>query len=165
MSRLAYVAAAFLMLAPVSAMAKTFPVPGDDPIATISIPDSWEPKTYDGGVAATSSDTKVYIAAESVEADDVKKATKEGLEFFEKQGVTLDGESMKSKDTKINGLDGFDITFSGKDKDGPTQVGLTLVQTNAKGKFLMLYFWGSEEGLSANLTDMKAISDSIQATK
>jgi hypothetical protein len=42
---------------------------------------------------------------------------------------------------------------------------LTLVQTNAKGKFLLLYYWGSSEGEKANGAELKGISDSIQATK
>ena len=165
MSRLACAAAALLLLIPVSAFAKTFPVPGDDPIATVSIPDSWGPETYDGGVEATSPDKQVYVAAEVVDAADVSKATKEGLQFFQKQGVEIDGDSMKTKDIKINDLDAVDLTFNGKDKDGPTQIGLTLVQTNAQGKFLMLYLWGSEKGQEANVADLKVIGGSIQATK
>jgi hypothetical protein len=74
-------------------------------------------------------------------------------------------DSQKTKDTKINGLDAFDISFTGKDKDGPANISLTLVKTNAKSKFLMLYYWGSSDGEKANASDLKAISESIQATK
>jgi hypothetical protein len=57
------------------------------------------------------------------------------------------------------------MTFTGKDKDGAANVSLTLVATNASGKFLLLYYWGSSEGEKANSADLKKISDSIQATK
>jgi hypothetical protein len=147
------------------AAAKTFPVPTDDPIATVSLPDSWNPEPYEGGVEATSDDGKIYVAIEQVEADDVKSATEEGIKFFVKNGVQIDANTMKTKQTKINNLDAFDMTFTGKDKDGAANVSLTLVATNASGKFLLLYYWGSSEGEKANSADLKKISDSIQATK
>jgi hypothetical protein len=148
-----------------AAMAKTFPVPADDPIATVSIPDSWNPEPYEGGVEATSDDTKIYVAIEEVAADDVKSATEEGIKFFVKSGVEIDSNSMQTKQIKINNLDAFDITFTGKDKSGPANISLTLVATNAAGKFLLLYYWGSPEGEKANMDDLKKISESIQATK
>lgn len=154
-----------LLFAPAAAFAGTFPIPAENPIATVSIPDSWSPNAYDEGVEGTSADGKLYVAFELVNADDVKSATEEGLKFFIKSGVTLDKDSMKTKDTKINALPAFDLTFTGKDKDGPANISLTLVQTNAKGKFLLLYYWGSSEGEQANGAELKAISDSIQATK
>jgi hypothetical protein len=165
MVRSGLIALIALVLLPSFAVAKTFPVPSDDPIATVSIPDSWNPQAYEGGVEATSDDGKVYVAIEQVAADDVKSATEEGIKFFVKQGVDIDANSMKTKEIKINSLDAFDIAFTGKDKDGPANVSLTLVKTNAGGKFLLLYYWGSPEGEKANAGDLKKISDSIQATK
>jgi len=158
-------AAFALLFGATAADAKTFPVPDDDPIATVSVPDDWGPNAYDGGVEGTSPDGKVYIAVEEVAADDVKSAVAEGVGFFLKSGVEIDPKTQKSQDVKINGLAAYDITFSGKDKDGPTEVSLTLVQTNAKAKFLLLYYWGSSEGEKANVAALKTISDSIQATK
>jgi hypothetical protein len=154
-----------LGLAPSLAGAGTFPVPAENPIATVSIPDSWSPNAYDKGVEGTSSDGKLYVAFESVDAADVKSATEEGLKYYIKNGVTIDQASMKTKDIKINNLDAFDLSFTGTDKSGPANISLTLVQTNAAGKFLLLYYWGSSEGEKANGADLKAISDSIQATK
>ena len=154
-----------LCLAPSLAIAGTFPVPAENPIATVSIPDSWSPNAYDGGVEGTSADGALYVAFESVDAADVKTATAEGLKYFIKNGVTIDPDSMKTKDIKINDLAAFDLSFTGKDKDGAANVSLTLVATNAAGKFLLLYYWGSPEGEKANMDNLKKISDSIQATK
>ena len=95
----------------------------------------------------------------------MKSATEEGLKFFIKSGVDIDFDSQKTRDAKINGLDAFDLAFTGKDKDGSAEVSLTLVKTNAKSKFLMLYYWGSPAGEKANASDLQKISDSIQATK
>ena len=156
---------ALLFLTPLPALAKTFPIPAEDPIATISLPDKWEPETYDEGVEATSADGSVYVAVEMVRANDVASTAEEGVKFFAKQGVEIDDKSLTTKDIKINGLSAFDMTMTGKDKNGPTEVGMTLVGTNADGKFLMIYYWGSEEGQKANLPDLQAIANSLQATK
>jgi hypothetical protein len=153
------------MFAPAAAFAKTFPIPADDPVATISLPENWEPSEYDGGVEATSPDGAVYVAVEMVRANDVGSTAEEGVKFFAKQGVSIDDKSLKTQDIKVNGLPAFDMTMSGTDKNGPTEVGMTLVGTNADGKFLMLYYWGSEEGQKANLPDLKKITESLQVTK
>jgi hypothetical protein len=148
-----------------TAIAKTFPIPDENPIATVSMPDKWESSAYDGGIESTSPDGAIYVALEMVKANDVKSATEEGIEFFAKQGVDIDADSMKTRETKINGLDAFDLEFTGKDKNGPANVSLTLVGANAEGKFLMLYYWGSEAGEKANADALGAIAASVQATK
>jgi len=165
MKRLFAVAVIAIALAPALAFAKTFPIPDEDPIATVSVPDAWESSPYDGGVESTSPDGKIYVAIESVKAADVKTATTEGIEWFAKQGVEIDADSMKTKEIKINDLTAFDLEFSGKDKDGAANISLTLVGTNAAGKFLMLYYWGSADGEKANADDLAKIAASIQATK
>ena len=156
---------ALILAAPSIASAGTFPVPDENPIATVSIPDAWSPKPYDGGVEATSPDAGVYVAVEAVDAKDVGPATEDGINWFAKQGVEIDAKSIKTQDAKINGMEAFDIEMLGTDKDGPTQVSMTLVKTNAADKFLMLYFWGSEAGEKANAAGLAAIGSSLQATK
>lgn len=154
-----------LWLAPSLASAATFPVPAENPIATVSIPDSWSANAYDGGLKAASADGKLYVAFGSVVAADVKSATKEGLKYYMRNGVEIDPASMRARDIKINNLDAFDLTFTGRDRDSPANVSMTLVKTNAPARFLLLYHWGSSEGEKANGEDLKAISASIQATK
>ena len=69
-----------LCLAPSLAIAATFPIPAENPIATVSIPDGWGPNAYEGGVEGTSADGKLYVAFESVDADDVKRISRGGYE-------------------------------------------------------------------------------------
>jgi hypothetical protein len=162
---LRYAAIAALVLLPTFASAKTFPVPDENPVATVTIPDSWEPKDYEGGVNATSPDGKVYIAAEVAEADELKQAVKDGIEWFDKQGVDIDANSMTTKEGKEAGADSFEMDFTGKDKDGPTAISMELVHTNKAKKFLILYFWGAPDDAKANAGELKKISDSLQLTK
>ena len=163
--RLAAVFSLTLLLSPAAVFAKTFPIPSDNPIATISVPEAWEPKEYEGGVEATSPDGKVYLAVEEVSANDVGGAAEDGVKWFAKQGVDIDDKSLKTEEIKVNGLPAFDMEMTGKDKDGPTEVGKTLIGTNTSGKFLLFYYWGSKEGQDANQAEIKTITGSLQATK
>src|ERR1700709_2697055 len=53
-------------LGAVSAQAKTMKVPSDEfAIASIDIPDSWDPEEITNGVAGTSDDEAVYLAVVS----------------------------------------------------------------------------------------------------
>jgi uncharacterized protein YegP (UPF0339 family) len=73
--------------------------------------------------------------------------------YFIKNGVTIDPDSLKTRDTKINDLAAFDLSFTGKDKDGPADISLTLVQTNAKGKFLVRLLYGNRQTVEVRADD------------
>ena len=157
--------AVVLLFAPAYAWAETFSIPSEDAVATISIPENWGPKPYDGGVEANSPDGKVYLAVEMVAADDVKDAVKEGIEWFAKQGVEIDAESMKTTESNGGGTSSFEMTFAGKDKDGPTAISMTLVSSNTPKKFLLIYFWGAPKDAEANQGELKKIGGTLQLTK
>jgi hypothetical protein len=163
MLRIAF--AALLLLIPVGAGAETFSIPSEDAVATISIPEEWGPKPYDGGVEANSPDGKVYVAVEMVAADDVKDAVKEGIEWYAKQGVEIDADSMKTTESNGGGASSFEMTFAGKDKDGPTAISMTLVSSNTPKKFLLIYFWGAPKDAEANQGELKKIGETLQLTK
>ena len=75
MYRFAFVAILTLWTLSSPALAKTFPIPSDNPVATINIPNSWEPSEYDGGVEGTSKDGQFYFAIEAVNSKDIGEAT------------------------------------------------------------------------------------------
>ena len=143
------------------AEAKNFTIGDSKPVAVISIPDEWNPTAIEDGAEATSPDNTVYIAVEAVEIKDIESATREGIKFFDKSGVTLDASTMKQKETKISGLPAIDVTWRGKDKDGPTNVSLTFVIVSPTNSVL-LYFWGSDAGVQKNVADLKSIADSLR---
>ena len=160
-------AAAVLVLvmgAATPALAKTFAVPRSNPIATVTIPDTWETEVTAEGVSADAPDEGVYIAVEALSASEVEAGLKEGIKYLESEGVTIDAATVQQKETTINGMKAFDTTWKGKDEDGPTNVSLTLVIAKAD-RLLLLTFWGADAGIAANAKDIVAIAESIQPTK
>lgn len=145
--------------------AKTFAIPSENPIATVNIPNSWEPNEYDGGVEGTSKDGDFYFAFEAVTKSNAADATRESMTWFVKQGVILDPNSQTTNESMLNGLPVYVISYSGKDKDGPTKITMVIASTNKKDRFLMIYGWGSEKADQANRKEIDKIIDSISLTK
>jgi hypothetical protein len=153
--------AALLASVPAFANAKSFAVPPKNPIATVVLPDDWDADEIDTGVEVTSEDGDVYIAFETVKTANVKSAVEEAIGYLLKKGVKLDGDSMKQKDIKINGMDGFEIDWDGKDKDGDTKISLTLLAPS-KDRMVMLTYWASPEGEKKNMDALMKIEKSIK---
>ena len=158
------VLSAVILALPASAFAKEFKLGDDTPVASITMPDKWEPSAIDDGVEGTSPDKETYIAAEIVKATEVKEAGDEAAKFFKKSKIKLDATSKKESEIKINGLPAYDITWNATDEDGPTHVSLTIVAVS-ETKMLLLTYWGSAAGETSNKTDLMAISSSIKPIK
>ncbi|WP_174293344.1 hypothetical protein [Sphingomonas bacterium] len=142
-----------------SADAKAFKI-GED-VAWISIPDTWEPETFDNGVEGTSPDRETYVAAEIVDGDTLADASKDEEKFFKKMKIKIKEDTFKQKKIQMSGLDADDLQWEATDADGPTHVSVTLVKI-AEKKLLMMTYWGSEAGEKTNGAELNAISESIK---
>ena len=145
--------------------AKTFAIPSDNPLAIVTIPNSWEPNEYDIGVEGTSKDGQFYFAFEALERKDSKHAFVEAMTWFKKQGVDLDVNSQTSNEVEIAGMPSFLVSFKGKDKDGPTNVTVVIVSTHKKDRFLLIYGWGSDSADQANRKEIDKILSSLVLKK
>jgi hypothetical protein len=127
----------------ISAHAKTLKVPSDEfAIASIDIPDDWEPDEITNGVAGTSDDGAVYLAVVAVGSEKGMNAEiDDTFAMLKEHNVELDKASKKENKFKINGLDAEEMLFQGKDEDGPTAVSITFV--TVKDKLVVLTYWVS----------------------
>jgi hypothetical protein len=144
------------------AFAKTFNLPDEGSFASITIPDSWKSKEIDKGVESQSSDSEVYIAVEATDAKGMDKTIEEAIDFLQQQGVTIDPKSAKQSDGKINGMDGVDITWTGKDKEGDAIVSLTILAVTPN-KVLLITYWGSPSGTKNRAKEIGEILNSVKS--
>lgn len=144
--------------------AKAFKLGDDEALTWITIPDTWEPETFDNGVEGTSPDKASYVAAEIVDGDTLADAGKDEEKFFKKMKIKIKEDTFKQKTIQMSGLQAEDLQWEATDADGPTHVSVTLVKI-AEGKLLMMTYWGSEAGEQSNGADLKAISESIKPIK
>jgi hypothetical protein len=127
----------------ISANAKTLKVPSDEfPIASIEIPDDWDPEEITNGVAGTSDDDAVYLAVVAVGNEKGMDAEIEDtFAMLKEHDVELDQSTKKENKFKINGLDAEELLFQGKDEDGAAAVSITFVPI--KDKVIVLTYWVS----------------------
>lgn len=125
--------------------AKTLKVPNEDfAIASITIPDSWEPDEVTNGVSGTSPDGAVYLSVVGVGSDKGMDAEiDDTFAMLKEHNVTLDQASKKENKFKINDLDAEEMLFQGKDEDGPASVSITFVPV--KNKVLVVTYWVSTD--------------------
>jgi hypothetical protein len=150
-------------LSTISAQAKTMKVPNEDfAIASINIPDSWEPEEITNGVAGTSPDKAVYIAVVGVGSDKGMKAEiDDTFEMLKEHKVDLDESTKKENKFKINGLDAEEMLYQGKDEDGPAAVSITFVPI--KDKLLVITYWVSTEQEKKHSDEVGKIVQSLKA--
>lgn len=144
-----------------SAFAKTYQLPEEESIMSITVPDSWDTDEIEDGIESTSPDGEVYFYAEMTDADNVKEAMTEAVKYLQGKGVTVDADSAKQQEGKVNDMDVVSVSWDGKDKDGAAKISLTVVAVT-KGQGVLLVYWGSAEGEKKNEADLAKISDSIK---
>lgn len=155
-------ALAFAALSPVAAtLAGTFKLPEDKPTATVTIPDSWDPKKIDNGVEAQSPDDAIYLAVEATDEAGVEDMAKTAVEWLQEQGVKIDLATQKEQDFKVNGMEAGEIIWQGKDKDGACVCSLTFVVTGPKSALLITY-WATPSEADKNKADVGKIVNSIK---
>lgn len=150
---------AFALATP--SFAKTFKVPEEGAFASITIPDDWNSKEIDDGVESQSADNEVYFAVEATDAKGMDKAIEAAIQYLHEQGVTVDDKTMKQTEGKINGMEGVDITWKGKDKEGDADISLTILVA-PKEKVLLITYWASPEGTKKHDKELGAILKSVK---
>lgn len=141
--------------------AKTFKIPEEGSFVSITIPDDWQSKEIDSGVESQSADNEVYFAVETTDAKGMDKAIEDAVKFLQEQGVTVDSKTMKQSEGKINGMDGVDVTWNGKDKEGDAIISLTILAAK-KEKAVLITYWASPEGTKKHAKELDAILKSVK---
>lgn len=146
----------------VSARAKTMKLPDDEhPVATITMPDSWEPDEIENGVAGQSDDEAVYLAAVVVNSTKGMDAEIEDtFKMLKEHGVELDQSSKKENKFKVNGADAEELLFQAKDEDGPAAVSITFVPM--KDSVVVLTYWVTTEKEAAHQAEVGKIVASLK---
>lgn len=160
----ALLAAASLLLLPALAGAKTYSVPDPDPVAVVTLPDDWHTSEIRRGVESHSKDYDVYVLIEGTELGDADQMIADSVDWLKGKGAVVDQSTKERRPFSVNGLQGVQVKWSGKDASGPTSFTLTLLQvTDTKG--LVVTFWGTAEDQKKHLEALVAIMDSLKAAQ
>ena len=157
--------AALLVVGVAPAFSKTLKLPNDDfAIASITFPDSWEPEEINNGVAGQSPDEAVFLSAVAVGSDKGMNAELDDtFEFLKDHNVELDKATKSEDKFKIGDLEAQELTFQGKDEDGPAAVSIAFV--TVKDKVVVLTYWVSTDKEKAHSDEVGKIVKSLKAAK
>lgn len=144
-----------------AASAETYKLPTEEPVATITLPDDWANKEIDYGVESTSADEETYLAVEVTTSKDVEQAIDEAAKFLGKSGVTVDEASEKRIPFKVNGMDGYEVAWSGTDKDGAVSISLAILEVS-KDNMLLITYWSTPAGDKSNAEALGGIINSVE---
>jgi hypothetical protein len=128
------------------AAAETHKIPGDNPSATVTVPDDgWSVSPIAKGVEISSDDDEVYMAVEGVPLKDLVELVGDTVKYLNREGVQVDKSTEKETSGTINGMDMRDIGWSGRDKDGDVIIHLLIVAVSPTDAVLFTY-WASPTG-------------------
>lgn len=132
---------AVTFLGVIAADAKTFKLPNEDfAIASIDMPDSWNPKEVENGIWGQSDDDAVYISVTAVGSEKgMQGEIEDTFEMLKSHNVTLDDSTKKENKFKAGSFDATELLYQGKDEDGPAAVSITFVPI--KDKLIILTYW------------------------
>jgi len=155
---------AVALLATISADAKTFKLPNEDfAIASIDLPDSWNPKTVDNGLWVQSSDDAVYISVVAVGTEKgMQGEIEDTFEMLKGHNVTLDESTKKENKFKIGNLDATELLYQGKDEDGPAAISICFVPI--KNKLIIFTYWVTTAKEKEHLEEVGKIVNSLKAS-
>jgi hypothetical protein len=144
-----------------SALAETFKLPENNPVASFSIPDSWKPSETDAGIEAASVDGEIYLSIEYADADSMNDVIDNTIKFLDKQGVKVGDKPSSTGDSTLNGMKISHMAYKGTDKDGPCEVSLSFVSV-VEGKALVITYWGSADAANKHKDSLEKIVGSIE---
>jgi hypothetical protein len=152
--------AALSCLVAVPVLAKTYQLPDANPAVSVTLPDKWKPSEVEKGMEATSPDGETYVALETATAKGMETLIDEDIQFLTDQGVVVDKSTQQTHDTTINGMSVSFLRWSGKDKDGPTNVTLGIYGVTGN-LVLLMTAWSSPAGEKLYDKEMNEIVSSI----
>ncbi len=155
---------AALAVAPGVAQAKTFKLGTDPAVATITVPDDWQGSADDGTLEALAPDDTIYLAAEIVDAADLKAAGQELARILAENKITLKADSRKVEQVTVGGMPGAAISWDATDADGPTQVHMLALKATADAEVLVVR-WGDADAEKTQAAALDTIVKSLKPTK
>ncbi|MCV9963363.1 histidine kinase [Pararhizobium sp. BT-229] len=153
--------AAFL---PAVSHAATLQFPSDEPVASITIPDSWGPKETEDGIEANAGDDAIYLSIDVTDEEGTKEVVDACVEYLKTSGVTVDLATQKESSGELNGMQATSLDWDGTDNDGPVSISLTFLSPKP-GKILVITYWGTKGMQEQHGPELQAMITSLKAAE
>jgi hypothetical protein len=157
------IAAAFVAALAMPAAAKNLAVPEKNPVATLSIPDSWDLMEADFGYSAVSEDEEVIFSIESASGARIDKLFEANEKWMIEQDIVPKGKAVEEEIT-LGGIPAKVFTYQATDSEGDTVIDFVVLPAG-NNRIMLITLWASEEGRAANKEEISQLLTSIKAIK
>jgi hypothetical protein len=140
--------------------AKTLAVPEKDPVALLTIPDTWKQQEIEFGYSGMSPDGAIFFSVEYAKANRIDKLFALNEAWMKENKITPTGEAKK-QEIKLGGLPASLFVYQATDENGPTEIDFVLIP--AGKRIVLLTLWGSEQEQKDNKADIDIIKNSVKA--
>ncbi|MBA3962488.1 MAG: hypothetical protein H0X40_11375 [Chthoniobacterales bacterium] len=135
-------------------------------VATVEIPDGWDPDDMEGGGATGhNEETAIYVTA-SPKKEDAQADLEDTFSLLKVLGsIEVDQASKKTSKIKVNGLDAEEMHFQGKETLGRhvNQVSIIVVRLPIKDKVVVLTANFAIENAKKVAEEVEKIIQSLKA--
>jgi len=144
------------------AISATHKVPGDEPLASIAIPDKWQTKEVGEAVQAISPDGTVFFLVMAAEPGKIAESMGEAMRYLRNQGgLTVKADTRKDEAGKLNGMDVQHVSWQGKNSKGDVTIRFAIVSI-AQNRPLLVAYWCSPEAERKHRNELKKMLQSIE---
>jgi hypothetical protein len=155
-----------------SLWAETYTYPREDPVVSITFPDSWtvtQDPNYEKGLVALSDDEEIEIDLWVLEEQEVEDDVLAALEAAGVEVATIIDEWVMEFDVEeehtgeVNGIHYYFLSGTGmyKDDHSEVRVGVTFFSPDGETIFVLMY-WGNEEAAEAHAEELEQIRESFE---
>jgi hypothetical protein len=141
-------------------LAKNLAVPEKDPVALLTIPDTWKQEEIEFGYSGMSPDGNVYFSVEYARGDRIDKLFALNDEWMKDNKINPTSEPKKQEIT-LGGLPATLFVYQATDENGPTEINFVLIP--AGKRIVLLTLWGSQQEQKENKVDIDIIKNSVKA--
>lgn len=132
-----------------------------NPVAVVTIPDTWASSKIARGIEIKTPDDEIYLWFELVPPGEIDALQKEHNGYFDKEGVTITGSSETVKH-EVKGKAWSFSELKARSRDGDSIIRYIAINPNvASGKIIMMTYWASLDGHKKHDEAMKKIMDSL----
>jgi hypothetical protein len=146
------------------APAGTIKVPQDEPAASITIPDKWEPEADEDGILAESPDGVATMYFEVVATEkELEEAVEGSVEWLAEHDVVVDTDTQEDKEFKTGEREWKVVSWTANHKEwGEASVGF-LFSPVGGGKVLTVTYWISKKDSDPSMAALDKILNSVKS--
>jgi hypothetical protein len=165
MIKSSFILCLIVCLSAVVAEAKIMKVPNAElAVATVEIPDNWNPEEIADGVTGASEDTDVVVVTATEKKKDAETDIADAFAILKDHGIEVDQASKKVSKIKVSGIEAEEMRFQGKETLGShtSQSSIIIVRLAIKDKVVVLTEFVSAEDAKKSKDVVEKIIQSLK---